>query len=334
MKRVLITGIAGQDGSYLAELLLAKGYEVFGLVQPKSNIQYVPQGVDISSGDLADPLCLQTLVARATPDEVYNLAGITYLKTAYDEPELTMKINYESVGVLLNECIKVNPQVRFLQASSSEVFLPSPTPLTEESPRDWETKNPYAKAKMMADRDFIQAARDTKNTFACSAILFNHESPRCPNSRVLKKITRSLVAITRGQEDCLSIGNVALRRDWGSAPDYVYAMWSMLQMDIPTDLVLATGETHSVQDAITIAAELLELKLVWQGEGVDTYAYDASGEKIVMTTTEFYKPIEPHPKVGDASKAERIIGWKAKTSFSTLIRSMLDAASDLGSQRG
>ena len=325
MKKALITGIAGQDGSYLAELLLAKGYEVFGLVQPKSNTQYVPQGVDISSGDLADPLCLQTLVARATPDEVYNLAGITYLKTAYDEPELTMKINYESVGVLLNECIKINPQVRFLQASSSEVFLPSPTPLTEESPRDWETKNPYAKAKMMADRDFIVPARENKNQFACSAILFNHESPRCLESRVIKKIVRTLVAITRGEESPLSIGNVEMRRDWGFAPDYVRAMWSMLQSDTPEDMVIATGHAHSVQEVINATAKLLGLELSWHGEGVNTYAADSSGRKVVSVASEFYKPTEQYPKVGDACKAKQVIGWEPQTDFPALIKLMVDA---------
>lgn len=331
-KKALITGIAGQDGSYLAELLLSKGYKVFGLVQPKSNTQYVPQGADITYSDISNPQCIKTLVERTQPDEVYNLAGITDLKTAFAQPELTMKINCESVGALLNESIKINPRAHFLQASSSEMFLPSPTSLTEESPRDWETKNPYAKAKMMADRDFILPARESKNKFACSAILFNHESPRSHKSRVLKKITRTLIAIMHGTETCLHIGNIEMRRDWGFAGDYTDAMWSMLQLDAPEDLIIATGKTHSVKDVINITAELLGLTLSWQGEGVGACAYDSAGRKVVAVDPDFYKPTEKYPKVGDARKAEQIIGWKAQTKFQMLIKLMVDDALNAGSQ--
>lgn len=334
MKKALITGIAGQDGSYLADLLLAKGYAVFGLVQSGSNMRYVPQGATVTHGDLGDPECLRALVEHAEPDEVYNLAGITDLKTAYEQPDLTMRINYESVAVLLGESARVNPQVRFLQASSSEVFVPSPTPLNEDSPRDWGTANPYAKSKMMVDRDVIVHAREHNARFAFSAILFNHESPRRAEVSALKKITRTLRAITRGEEECLHIGNIALRRDWGFAPDYVSALWSMLQITTPEDLVLATGNTHSVQEAIDLTAELLGMRLSWQGEGVETRAYDGGGRKVVVVDPSLYRPMEAYPKVGDRRKAERIIGWKAHTSFSTLIRSMLDAAPYSGSQQG
>jgi len=332
-KKALITGIAGQDGSYLAELLLSKGYHVFGLVQEGGDMRYVPQGAKVTYGDLRDPQSLTALVAESQPDEVYNLAGITDLKTAYEQPELAMKVNYESVGVLLNESIKINPHVHFLQASSSEIFIPSETPLNEDSPRDWDTTNPYAKSKMMVDRDIILRARKENNSFACSAILFNHESPRRAEASVLRKITRTLVNITRGEEECLNIGNIALRRDWGFAPDYVSAMWSMLQTEVPEDLVLATGQTHSVQEAINLTAELLNLTLSWQGEGREAHAYDSGGRKIVAVDQSFYRPTEAYPKVGDSRKAQRIIGWKAQTSFPILIRSMLDAASYSGSQQ-
>ena len=326
MKRALITGIAGQDGSYMAELLLSKGYHVFGLVQEGGNTRYVPQGAKVTYGDLRDPQSLTALVAESQPDEVYNLAGITDLKTAYEQPVLAMKINYESVGVLLNESIRVNPHVHFLQASSSEIFIPSETPLNEDSPRDWDTTNPYARAKMMADRDFVALARERGGRFACSAILFNHESPRRPEASVLRKITSTLAAIARGKEERLRIGNVTMKRDWGFAPDYVRAMWSMLQMDAPTDLVVATGETHSVQDAITIAAELLGMSLSWQGGGVNTCAYDSAGKKVVAVDPNFYKPAEQYPKVGDTHKIQELTGWSPKTNFTSLIKTMVDSA--------
>lgn len=325
MKKALITGIAGQDGSYLAELLLSKGYHVFGLVQDGGDEQYVPQGANITYGDLSDPQCIRTLIEQAQPDEVYNLAGITDLKTSYEQPDLTMKINYESAAVLLNESLKINPHVRFLQASSSEVFIPSPSPLNEDSPRDWDTTNPYARSKMMVDRDVIASAREHSGSFACSAILFNHESPRRAEVSALKKITRTLRAIARGDEECLHIGNIALRRDWGFAPDYVSAMWSMLQTTAPEDMVLATGHTHSVQEAIDLTAELLGMTLSWQGEGKDACAYNSVGRKVVVVDPNFYRSAEIYPKVGDSRKAERIIGWKAQTSFLTLLQLMIKA---------
>ncbi len=299
---------------------------MFGLVQPGSDERFVPRGAEITHGDLADAECVKALVAQSMPDEVYNLGGITDLKTAFATPEATMKINYESVGVLLAESMGVNPNARFLQASSSEVFLPSPTPLNEESLRDWETKNPYAKAKMMADRDFILSARENNNSFACSAILFNHESPRRFGSSALRKITHTLVAITRGEETCLRIGNVTLRRDWGFAGDYVSAFWSMLQTKIPEDLVIATGETHSVQDAITATAKVLGMTLFWHGEGDNTCAFDTAGNKVVEVALDFYKPAERYPKVGNIGKAKQVIGWEPQTNFSSIITTMVNSA--------
>ena len=326
MKRALITGIAGQDGSYMAELLLAGGYQVFGLVQPGSDEHYIPEGAKIVYGDLTDVQSIKTLITESMPDEVYNFAGITDLKTAFADPVRTMKINYESVETLIKETMQANSKARFLQASSSEIFLPSPDPLAEDSPRDWETENPYARAKMIADRDFVAFARERGGRFACSAILFNHESPRRPEASVLRKITSMLVAIARGKEERLRIGNVTMKRDWGFAPDYVRAMWSMLQMDAPTDLVVATGETHSVQDAITIAAELLGMSLSWQGGGVNTCAYDSAGKKVVAVDPNFYKPAEQYPKVGDTHKIQELTGWSPKTSFTSLIKTMVDSA--------
>ncbi len=307
MKKALITGIAGQDGSYLAELLLAKGYEVFGLVKQGSDVRYVPKAVNILSGDLADFDSLKAAVKQCVPDEVYNLAGVTDLKTAYAEPEMTWKINYESVGVLLEASLAVNPRVRFLQASSSEIFVPSSFPLNEDSPRDWDTKNPYAIAKMSADRDFIVGSRDKHGAYACSAFLFNHESPRRPEAAIIKKITRTLAKIKLGLASRLTIGNVDASRDWGFAGDYVEAMWKMLQLDAPQDFVIASGKLHTVRDAIMIVAKMLGLEF----------------DKIVEVSPEFYRPTEPNPKVGDITKAEKILGWKPTVDFRSLIEMMV-----------
>ncbi len=323
MKKALITGVAGQDGSYLAELLVGKGYDVFGLVQQRMDRSYVPAAVHTLFGDLTDSESLKVAVQAAVPDEVYNLAGVTDLKTAYAKPEMTWKINYESVGVLLDASLKINPHVRFFQASSAEIFLPSPFPLNEESSRDWDTKNPYAIAKMSADRDFIVGSREKREAFACSAFLFNHESPRRSAAFVTRKITRTLAKVELGLASCLSIGNIEMSRDWGFAGDYVAAMWKMLQLDTPQDFVIATGKLHTVRDAINIAAQTLGLELVWHGEGMQTYAVDSAGKKIVEVEPELYRPIATSPKVGNICKAEKIMDWKPTVDFRALVEMMI-----------
>ncbi len=325
MNKALITGVAGQDGAYLAELLVGKGYDVFGLVKQGTDLKYVPEAVHVLHGDLTDNDSLKAAVEKSSPDEVYNLAGVTDLKTAYASPDMTWKINNESVGVLLDAALKINPHVRFLQASSSEIFVPSPSPLHEDSPRDWETKNPYAIAKMSADRDFIVRSRDTQHAFACSAFLFNHESPRRTEVAVTRKITRTLVKIKLGLASCLAIGNVDASRDWGFAGDYVEAMWKMLQLDAPQDFVIASGTLYTVRDVINLTAEALDLALTWHGEGVATYATDDMGNKIVEVAPEFYRPTKPNPKVGDSSKAKRLLGWTPKVDFRSLVEMMVKA---------
>ena len=328
MKRALITGIAGQDGSYMAELLLAGDYHVFGLVQPSSDERYIPEGAKIVYGDLTDVQSIKTLITESMPDEVYNFAGITDLKTAFADPVRTMKINYESVETLIEETMQANSKARFLQASSSEIFLPSPNPLAEDSPRDWETENPYARAKMMADRDFVALARERGGRFACSAILFNHESPRRPEASVLRKITSTLAAIARGKEERLRIGNVTMKRDWGFAPDYVRAMHAMLQREEPEDFIIATGQLHSVQETIVAAAGVLGITLTWRGEGMGICAYDDTGKRVVEVDPAFYKAAEPFPKVGDVHKAAQTIGWEPETSFDSLIQILVDSQTE------
>ncbi len=325
MKKALITGVAGQDGSYLAELLLPAGYEVFGLAKEDSDTRHVPEGVTLLRGDLTDDATLQRIVEVSEPDEVYNLASITDLKTAYTFPERTRDILYTSVAKLLDECMKANPSVRFLQASSSEIFLPSEKPLDEAASRAWETNNPYARAKMEADRDSIEQLRQKTGVFACSAFLFSHESPRRSPKAALRKITSTLVRIKAGLEPTLQIGNVEMLRDWGFAGDYARAMHAMLQHGTPEDFVIASGELHSVKEAINLAAGFLDTELTWDGAGIETVAYDRNGKKIVETAAEFYKDLEPLPKVGNASKAEKILGWKPSVPFSLLIEMMIAA---------
>ncbi|HEY4512248.1 MAG TPA: GDP-mannose 4,6-dehydratase [Candidatus Paceibacterota bacterium] len=322
MKKAFITGIAGQDGSYLSELLLSKGYEVYGLDREGSNLENVPKGVKLLYGDLGDHDSLREALKKSEPDEVYNLAGVSDLKTAFEQPEKTLEINYNSVGILLKESLKVNKNIRFLQASSSEIFAPSRFPFNENSKRDWETNNPYAKAKMMADRDFIQKLRKEKNVFACSAILFNHESPMRPAKFVSRKIINTLVKIKFGIENCLSVGNLDMCRDWGFAGDYTDAMWRMLQRDVAEDLVIASGKVHRVKDFIEIAARILDMKLTWYGEGVNAYA-SCKGKKIVEVVTTFYKPTEKYFRIGDISKAKHVIDFEPKINFEELVKMMV-----------
>jgi GDPmannose 4,6-dehydratase len=322
MKRALITGITGQDGSYLAELLVSKGYEVFGLSRASSDLARVPREAMCVSGDLADHQSIRRIVSQVRPDEVYHLGGVTDLKTAFSDPAATMQLNYESVGVLLDACVRINPAVRFLQASSSEVFLPSPQPLNELSPRDWGTGNPYAAAKMLVDRDLIAGYRRDKSVFACSAFLFNHDSPRRSEQSALRKITRTLASIRQGMATSLVIGNVESRRDWGYAKEYVEAMWKMLQVDIPEDLVLASGILSRVREAVDVAAKFHGMELSWHGEGTDAFASDQSGRRIVVVSPELYRPAEGLPRLGDISKAGRIIGWRPATDFRSLVEMM------------
>ncbi len=316
MKRALITGVAGQDGSYMAELLLTKGYEVFGCMREGAEARFVPAQVEVLFGDLADADALRAAAATSVPDEVYNFGGISDLKTAYADPERTRQVNYASVVALVEACLAVNPNMRFLQASSSETLLPSHEPLHEDSPRDWSTTNPYAQAKMLVDRDVIARTREDRGTFACSALFFSHVSPRRGEDvAVLQKIAHAFAEIERGTRACFLVGNVETYRDWGFAGEYVEAAWKMLQHDTPEDFVIATGKLHSVREAIDHAAHMIGRMLTWHGEGAGTFACDAKGRKIVESVADFYKPTEHLHKVGDVSKAERALGWKPRMSL-------------------
>jgi GDPmannose 4,6-dehydratase len=322
MKKALITGVSGQDGSYMAELLLSKGYQVFGTIRVGGNKGYTPLGVNVLEVDFLDQSSIKEAIGVSNPDEVYNFAGISDLKTAYEHPDLTLKINHIAVDILLKESLCVNSKVRFLQASSSEVFSPSEIPINENFPRDMYTKNPYARAKLLTDIDVIQHNRDSKGTFSCSAFLFNHDSIR-RDKGVLKKIAKALVDIKHGKDEVLKVGNLDAKRDWGAAEDYVGAMWRMLQQDRPEDLVLASGELHSVRDFINKACQILGFDIVWQGEGLNEFATDGQGKKIIEVVGEFYRPQAGYPKVGDISKAKSHIYWEPSRSFDELTTVMI-----------
>jgi len=318
MPTAFITGISGQDGSYLAELLLEKGYDVHGLVRRSSSvttwrldsIYKDPHEVDsrfhLHYGDLGDSSALARLIREIQPDEVYNLAAQSHVKVSFEMPEFTADVVATGVIRLL-EAIRMNStQTRFYQASSSEMFGSTNPPQNEESP--FHPRSPYAAAKVFAHQLCVNY-RESYDMFAVSGILFNHESPRRGETFVTRKITRAVALIEAGKQDLLYLGNLDARRDWGFAGDYVEAMWLMLQQDSPDDYVIATGDAHSVRD-FCIAA-FAHVGLNWE----DYVRYDARYER----------PAEVDYLLGDPSKAERELNWKPKVGFDELVAMMVDA---------
>jgi GDPmannose 4,6-dehydratase len=311
-KRALITGITGQDGSYLAELLLDKGYEVHGMVRRASTekferIEHLRDRITLHQGDLLDHRSLVDTLRNSKPDEVYNLAAMSFVGVSWIQPTLTAE--FTGVGVTrLLECIReVCPDVRFYQASSSEMFgKVLETPQTETTP--FYPRSPYGVAKVYGHHITVNY-RESYDMFLTSGILFNHESERRGLEFVTRKITWHAAAIKLGQRDELALGNLDAKRDWGYAKDYVEAMWLMLQHDRPDDFVIATGETNSVRRCVEIAFDHV---------GVDW-------EPHVRIDDAFKRPAEVDLLVGDASKAERELGWKPRTTFEQLIRLMVDA---------
>jgi GDPmannose 4,6-dehydratase len=319
MKRALITGITGQDGSYLAELLLAKGYEVHGLVRRSSTLNrgridhlthdplIYERTLFLHYGDLGDSSSLNVLMRELQPDEVYNLAAQSHVRVSFDTPEYTTDVT--AIGTIrMLEALRHNcPQARFYQASSSEMFgKVVESPQRESTP--FYPRSPYGVAKVFGHWVTVNY-RESHNLFACSGILFNHESPRRGENFVTRKISRSVAQIKLGLRDRLPLGNLDARRDWGFAPEYVEAMWMMLQQDEPSDYVIATGETHSIREFLEEAFGYLNLD--WRD--------------YVDVDPRFYRPAEVELLVGDASKARRELGWEAKTRFRSLVRLMVDA---------
>lgn len=312
-KRVaLITGITGQDGSYLADFLLSKGYRVVGMVRRTSSdnlarLMEIRQDIEIQPGDLLDQYSMAKLIQEIRPSEIYNLAAQSFVPTSWDQPVLTAEFTGIGVTRILEAIRHVDPSIRFYQASSSEMFgKVKEVPQSEDTP--FYPRSPYGVAKVYGH--FITVNyRESFNLYAVSGILFNHESPRRGLEFVTRKITDGVARIKLGLANELRLGNLEAKRDWGFAGDYVRAMWMMLQQDIPQDYVVATGETHSVREFVEIAFE--HVGLDWQ--------------KHVVVDQKFFRPAEVDLLIGDPSKAKKDLGWKPETSFPQLVKMMVDA---------
>lgn len=312
MKKALITGITGQDGSYLAELLLNKGYEVYGMVRRSSSenfgrIAHIREKIKLLQADLLDQFSIISAVKEAQPDEIYNLAAQSFVPTSWDQPVLTGEFTALGVTRILEAIRHVNKDIRFYQASSSEMFgKVQEVPQKETTPLY--PRSPYGVAKVYGHYITVNY-RESYNIFACSGILFNHESPRRGLEFVTRKITYNAAKIKLGLSDEIYLGNLDAKRDWGFAGDYVEAMWLMLQHEIPDNYVIATGETHSVQDLVEIAFDYLNLD--WK--------------KHVKIDERFIRPAEVDLLIGDSGKARKILGWKPSVNFEQLIKMMVDA---------
>lgn len=330
MSKALITGITGQDGSYLAELLLEKGYEVHGLIRRSSTdnterIRHLldgPKKVTLHYGDMTDAGSLSRLLYRIKPTEVYNLAAQSHVKVSFDMPEFTADVN--AIGtVKLLECIRdVNKYIKFYQASSSELFgKVREIPQNENTP--FYPRSPYAVSKQYAYWITVNY-REAYDLFACNGILFNHESPRRGKNFVTRKITTGIADILTGKSECLYLGNLDAKRDWGYAGDYVEAMWMILQQNEPDDYVVATGETHTVREFCELAFRNAGINLTWIGEGVNEKGVDMdTGRELVKVSSEFFRPAEVDLLLGDPAKAKSKLGWKPRVSFEELVAIMV-----------
>jgi len=335
-KTALITGITGQDGSYLAELLLTKGYRVHGVKRRASSfntdrIDHLYQDphekdvrLKLHYGDLTDSTNLIRIIQEVQPDEIYNLAAQSHVAVSFETPEYTA--NADGVGTLrLLEAIRIlglEKKTRFYQASTSEIFGDvREIPQRETTP--FYPRSPYGAAKVYAYWITVNY-REAYGMFACNGILFNHESPVRGETFVSRKITRALARIHLGLQESLHLGNLDSRRDWGHAKDYVVAQWLMLQQEEPEDFVIATGKQYSVRDFVVAAGTLLDMKIEWRGEGVDEVGIDsASGRTLVRVDPRYFRPTEVQTLLGDATKARQKLGWQAETDFAALVAQMV-----------
>ncbi|MEM4366997.1 MAG: GDP-mannose 4,6-dehydratase [Candidatus Anstonellales archaeon] len=313
MKSALITGITGQDGSYLAELLLSKGYEVYGLVRRSSNtnmqrIAHLTEKISLIYGDMSDSFSLYKAIKQTEPTEFYNLAAQSYVGGSWTMPEYTCDVNGVGVVRALEAIKNIDPSIKFYQASTSEIFgKAKEVPQKETTP--FHPRSPYGFAKMMAYWATVNY-RESYDMFAVNGILFNHESPRRGIEFVTRKISYGVAMIKLGMTKSISLGNLDAKRDWGYAPEYVEAMWKMLQQKEPDDFVIATGKSHSVRDFVKEAFACAGIK---------------NWEKYVKVDDKYKRPAEVHNLVGDASKARKVLGWKPKTDFKKLVKIMVDA---------
>lgn len=328
-KIALISGITGQDGSYLAEFLLDKGYEVFGFMrrsstEPLLRIEQLvlDKKIKLINGNMRDLTTIEEALKESQPHEIYNLAAQSDVGISFDCPDETLDVNCYGLAKLVDTVIELGLNSRIYQASTSEMFGSTPPPQNEQS--DFSPVSPYAKAKLRAHEKYVVGYRERYGLFICSGILFNHESPRRGKHFVTRKITHSLAKIKLGLQECLELGSLEARRDWGFAGDYVEAMWLMLRHYEPDDFVIATGENHSVEEFVDAAAKFLGIKILWQGEGLNRVGINYYGGKtIVRVNPQFYRPSEIKNLLGDSQKARTVLGWKPKMTFDQLVESMV-----------
>lgn len=337
MKKALITGITGQDGSYLAELLLEKGYEVHGIIRQSSSIrtwridhlyndsEILNKKLFLHYGDLTDSVSLVNIIKGVEPEEIYNLAAQSHVKISFEIPEITAET--DGIGTLkLLEAIRIlglTDKTKIYQASTSELYgKVVETPQNENTP--FYPRSPYGVAKLYSFW-IIKNYREAYNMFACNGILFNHESERRGFNFVTRKITIGLAKIKLGHQDKLELGNLDAKRDWGYAPEYAEAMWRMLQHDKPEDFVIATGETHTVREFIEVCAKHIGINLVWQGEGENEIGIDSdTGKTIIEINPKYYRPTEVDLLLGNPQKAKSLLNWSATTTFEELAKRMMD----------
>ena len=335
LKKALITGVTGQDGAYLAEFLLTKGYEVHGIKRRTSLFNtdridhlfkdpHIPgQKFILHHGDMTDSSSLIRIIQQVQPDEIYNLAAQSHVAVSFEEPEYTA--NSDALGSLrILEAIRIlglEKKTRYYQASTSELYgLVQETPQKETTP--FYPRSPYAVAKLYAYWITVNY-REAYGIYACNGILFNHESPLRGETFVTRKITRALSRIKLQTQDCLYLGNLDAKRDWGHAKDYVIMQWMMLQQEKPEDFVIATGEQRSVRDFVNIAAHELGMTIIWKGRGIEEKGYDENGKCIVAVDPKYFRPAEVETLLGDATKAKEKLGWTPKISFAELVKEMV-----------
>ena len=337
MKKAFITGITGQDGSYLTKFLLKKGYEVHGMIRRASQfntgrIDHLFENPEIGNkslflyhGDLTDSSNINRLIEKIEPDEIYNLGAQSHVKVSFEVPEYTAETDALGTLRLLDAIKEKGLKCKYYQASTSELFggFPETVPQNEKTP--FHPRSPYAAAKLYAYWITVNY-REAYHIFACNGILFNHESPRRGETFVTRKITRAVANIVAGRQEKLTLGNLDAKRDWGFAGDYVEGMWLMLQQDKPDDYVLATGEAHTVREFVELAFKEVGIEIVWEGTGLEEKGFDRRSGKVLVDVSErYFRPTEVEFLLGDPRKAERVLGWKRKVGFQELVRMMVQA---------
>ena len=330
MKKAFITGITGQDGSYFAELLLEKGYEVHAILRRASvfttqRIEHIFEHKNMFTyhGDLTDSSNLHRLLMKIKPDEIYNLAAQSHVAVSFEVPEYTADVVGLGAIRILDAVRDLGPNCKYYQASTSELFggIPGTEPQSETTP--FYPKSPYGAAKLYAYWVTVNY-RESYNLFACNGILFNHESPRRGETFVTKKITQAVARIHQGRQKVLKLGNMDAKRDWGHAKDFVYAQWLMLQQDTPQDYVIATGETHTVREFVEVAFREVNIEIKWHGAGIDEKGVNGkTGDVLVEVDEKYFRPVEVELLLGDPSKAEKELNWERRVSFQELVSGMV-----------